>query len=176
MDQRTQNEMISILPRLRRFALGLTHDGSAADDLVQSACEKAIRNIEQWQQGTRLDSWMFRILQTTHIDQMRTQKHRTAHIEETLCTRADSIDGEASAMARLTLDHVSTAMDRLSDDQRAVVILVSVEGYAYKEAADILGIPVGTLTSRLMRARSTLMQSLDASSTGNAQNITKAMA
>ena len=166
MDQRTQHEMISILPRLRRFAVGLTRDSAQADDLVQIACEKAIRQIHQWQYGTRLDSWMFRIIQTTHIDQLRAQKHRNSHLVNDQNQMPQYFDGENFIMARLSLENVSKALENLTEDHRAVIMLVFVEGYPYKEAAEILNIPIGTLTSRLMRARNTLLQKASANDSG----------
>ena len=161
MDARTQQELVSILPRLRRFALGLTRNGASADDLVQAACEKAIARIDQWEVGTRLDSWMFRIIQTTHIDQIRSQKRRDGHLELVEGQTEKSFDGERAAEASLTLDAVRRAIYTLPDDQRAVVMLVSVEGLSYKEASEALEIPMGTLTSRLVRARTALARILE---------------
>lgn len=161
MDARTQQELVAILPRLRRFALGLTRDGAQADDLVQSACEKAITRIDQWEPGTRLDSWMFRIIQTTHIDQIRGQKRRDAYLEVVENHADHSFDGERAQEANMTLDAVRRAIYNLPEEQRAVVMLVSVEGLSYKEAAETLEIPMGTLTSRLVRARSALARMLN---------------
>jgi len=154
------------LPRLRRFALGLTRNGAEADDLVQAACEKAITRIDQWEQGTRLDSWMFRIIQTTHIDQIRAQKRRNAYHEVIQGQGEQSFDGENAVQASLTLDNVRHAIYALPEDQRAVVMLVSVEGLSYKEASDVLEIPMGTLTSRLVRARTALTRMMEVSDHG----------
>ena len=156
MDARTQQELVAILPRLRRFALGLTRNGAEADDLVQAACEKAITRIEQWEPGTRLDSWMFRIIQTTHIDLIRGKKRREGYLEVIEGQVENSFDGERAAEASMTLDAVRRAIYTLPDEQRAVVMMVSVEGLSYKEAAEVLQIPMGTLTSRLVRARTAL--------------------
>lgn len=156
LDARTQQELVAILPRLRRFALGLTRNGAEADDLVQSACEKAITRIDQWEVGSRLDSWMFRIIQTTHIDQIRGQKRRDNYLEVIEHHTENAFDGERAAEANMTLDAVRRAIYNLPEEQRAVVMLVSVEGLSYKEAAEALEIPMGTLTSRLVRARTAL--------------------
>ena len=156
MDARTQQELVAILPRLRRFALGLTRNGAEADDLVQAACEKAIARIDQWEPGTRLDSWMFRIIQTTHIDLIRGNKRRDGYLEVIEGQVENSFDGERAAEASMTLDAVRRAIYTLPDEQRAVVMMVSVEGLSYKEAAEVLQIPMGTLTSRLVRARTAL--------------------
>lgn len=161
LDARTQQELVALLPRLRRFALGLTRNGAEADDLVQNACEKAISRIDQWEPGTRLDSWMFRIIQTTHIDAIRGQKRRDNHLEVIGDYEESSHDGERASEARLTLDAVRRAIYTLPDEQRAVVMLVSVEGLSYKEAAETLEIPMGTLTSRLVRARTALARMMN---------------
>ncbi len=161
MDSSAQQELVRLLPRFRRFALGLTRNTDAADDLVQAALEKAITRFDQWQSGTRLDSWVFRIIQTTHIDQIRSQKRRDNYLEVVETQGVNAFDGEAHVQATLTLDKVRRAILNLSDDQRAVVMLVSVEGLSYREAADTLDIPIGTLTSRLVRARNRMMQMLN---------------
>ena len=166
MDARTQQDLISILPRLRRFALGLTRNGAAADDLVQAACEKAISRISQWQPGTRLDSWVFRIIQTTHIDQIRSQKRRDTYLEVMEGQTDQSFDGQSALEATLTLDTVRKAIFDLPEEQRAVVMLVCVEGLSYKEASDVLEIPMGTLTSRLVRARTALVRMTDTQGDG----------
>lgn len=161
MDARTQQELVAILPRLRRFALGLTRNGAQADDLVQNACEKAITRIDQWEPGTRLDSWMFRIIQTTHIDHIRGQKRRDGYLEVIESQGEPAFDGERAAEASMTLDAVRRAIYNLPNEQRAVVMLVSVEGLSYKEAAETLEIPMGTLTSRLVRARTALARMMN---------------
>lgn len=155
MDKRTKAEMIALLPRLRRFARGLTGSEEEADDLVQAACERAIQRIGQWQPGTRLDSWMFRIMQNLWIDAIRMGKLRGSHLSivDPESQQAPGMDGEQATMNRLTLEAVRRGVQRLPPDQRSVLLLVCVEGSSYKEAADTLGIPVGTVMSRLSRAR-----------------------
>lgn len=155
MDKRTKAEMISLLPRLRRFARGLTGSEVEADDLVQGACERAIQRIGQWQPGTRLDSWMFRIMQNLWIDAIRMGKLRGSHLSvvDPESHQIPGVDGEQATMNRLTLEAVRRGVQRLPPDQRSVLLLVCVEGHSYKETADTLGIPVGTVMSRLSRAR-----------------------
>lgn len=147
--------MIALLPRLRRFARGLTGSEVEADDLVQAACERAIQRIGQWQPGTRLDSWMFRIMQNLWIDAIRMGKLRGSHLSvvDPESQQAQGLDGEQTTMNRLTLEAVRRGVQRLPPDQRSVLLLVCVEGQSYKETADALGIPVGTVMSRLSRAR-----------------------
>ncbi|UCH73096.1 MAG: RNA polymerase sigma factor [Rhodospirillales bacterium] len=155
LDKRTKAEMIALLPRLRRFARGLTGSEEEADDLVQAACERAIQRINQWQPGTRLDSWMFRIMQNLWIDAIRVGKLRGSHLSlvEPEGQKTPGMDGEQATMNRLTLEAVRRGVQRLPPDQRSVLLLVCVEGCSYRETAETLGIPVGTVMSRLSRAR-----------------------
>jgi RNA polymerase sigma-70 factor (ECF subfamily) len=149
----------ALLPRLRRFGRTLCRTGEDADDLVQMAVEKALTRTDQWTPGTRLDSWMFRIMQTTWIDELRARERRSQTFvpeEEGEHVGVDSNAAQVEAMA------VRKAVSRLGDDQRAVVGLVLVEGLSYQEAAEVLDIPVGTLTSRLARAREALQAMLGA--------------
>lgn len=147
--------MVALLPRLRRFAFGLTGSMDEADDLVQAACERALSRLHQWQPGTRLDSWLYRIAQTLWLDQMRIRKHRGNPVESEVLDQLPASGGR-SAEGEHTLALVSAAMDRLPEEQRLVLVLVSVEGLSYKEAAAVLEVPVGTVMSRLARARKRL--------------------
>lgn len=157
---RFEEELIELLPRLRRFARGLTREVSDADDLCQAAVERALKSRGQWQRGTRLDSWMYRITRNLWIDNRRAAHRRGAHtpIDDAILQVAG--EGAAEVEAGALRDDVGGAMARLPDEQREVVMLVLVEGYAYREAADILGVPIGTVTSRLARGRDALMHLL----------------
>jgi RNA polymerase sigma-70 factor, ECF subfamily len=147
------NEMVALLPRLRRFACGLAGSLADADDLVQGACLRALDRIEQWRPGTRLDSWMFRILQNLWIDQLRERRGREVAMDpDDLAERAVG-DAARENEARIELAQVRREIAKLAPEQRAVLMLVSVEGVSYKEAAEILEIPIGTVMSRLARAR-----------------------
>ena len=148
-----RRDLSVLLPRLRRFALALARNREDADDLVQIALERALTRSGQWQPGTRLDSWIFRIMQNAWIDHLRA---RTRHAETFVDEELGEQVGVSTTDALIDGIAVRKAMQRLGDDQRAVVALVLVEGLPYKEAADVLGIPIGTLTSRLARARETL--------------------
>ena len=152
-------QLIAVLPRLRRFARGLAGNAAEADDLVQAACERALARAHQFQEGTRFDSWMFRIVQTIRIDQLRARDVRKEDGE----VAEDRLGSDAPVRrieARLALDEVRLAVDRLPPEQRAVLMLVTVDGLSYKEAADVVGVPVGTIMSRLARARVALHQQL----------------
>jgi RNA polymerase sigma factor (sigma-70 family) len=146
------------LPRLRRFAHGLTRDAADADDLTQQTAERALKSRDQWQPGTRLDSWAYRIMRNLWIDTARARQRRDkvlapAELGETIGTAGD-------AESRVELHYLMRAMDRLPDEQREAVALVMIEGLAYAEAADVLEVPIGTLTSRLVRGRQALMTML----------------
>ena len=155
------DQLIAVLPRLRRFARGLTGTAAEADDLVQAACERALARQHQFQEGTRFDSWMFRIVQTIWIDQLRARDVRKEDgdvAEERLGTDAP----RRAIEARIALAEVRRAVDRLPPDQRTTLMLVTVEGLSYKEAAAVAGVPVGTIMSRLARARMALQAQLEA--------------
>jgi len=155
------DQLIAVLPRLRRFARGLSGSVADADDLVQAACERALARQHQFQEGTRFDSWMFRIVQTIWIDQVRSRDVRKedGDIAE---DRLGSDEPARRVEARLALDEVRRALDRLPPDQRTALLLVTVEGLSYKEAAEVVQVPVGTIMSRLARARIALQLQLAA--------------
>ena len=157
-----RDDIAALLPRLRRFGRTLARNMEDADDLVQIAVERALTHSHQWQPGTRLDSWMFRIMQNAWIDESRARERRQqTFVEE----EAGENVGVSTNDAQMDVLAVRRAVAQLSDEQRAVVGLVLVEGLPYKEAADVLGIPIGTLTSRLARARDAL-QAILAGPTG----------
>lgn len=146
-------QIVALLPRMRRFACSLTGSRDEGDDVVQSACERALSRLDQWQPGTRLDSWMFRIIQTTWIDRVRSRRLRGEDQATDIVESMVGEDGRRMTEARLTLQRVRRAIDQLPENQRSVLVLVSVDGLSYREAAKILDVPVGTVMSRLARAR-----------------------
>jgi RNA polymerase sigma-70 factor, ECF subfamily len=142
-----------LLPRLRRFARVITRNVADADDLVQVAVEKALARAAQWRPGSRLDSWMFGIMKNAWVDEIRARRRRErVHAPE----EAGAAVGDRSAAARDIALSVQAAMARLPEEQRLAIALVLVEGLPYKDAAESLGIPIGTLTSRLARGREAL--------------------
>lgn len=157
-----EEEMLALLPRLRRFARSLTRDLPDADDLCQLAVERALKSRDQWQPGTRLDAWMYRIMRNSWIDEARARTRRA----QTFAPEEDGMgvgdDGHEAIERNVAISEVDRAMAKLPDEQREVIALVLVEGLAYKEAAEILEIPMGTLTSRLVRGRQALVQMLEA--------------
>lgn len=155
--ERLRSELAALLPRLRRFGRALTHHREDADDLVQVALERALLHAGQWQPGTRLDSWVFRIMKNAWTDEIRSRARRDAVL---LPEEAGEHVGVASMDAHADALAVQQAMARLNEDQRVVVALVLVEGLPYKEAAEVLDVPIGTVTSRLARAREALQAQL----------------
>lgn len=153
MESAIRQQLIALLPRLRRFAYGLTGTQDEADDLVQAACEKALSRLHQWQPDTRLDSWMFRIIQTIRIDQLRALKVRGETVDPEEAERIPSVDGTQVAESQHTLELVKQAMNHLPEDQRLVLVMICIDGLSYQEAATTLEVPVGTVMSRLARAR-----------------------
>ena len=159
MDRLT-NEIVGLLPRLRRLGRVLTRDVTDADDLVQMTVERALRHRGQWRPGTRLDSWMFRIMKNAWIDESRVRSRRAAVMSPEALGEHVGDDGAAGLDARLEARALEAAVARLPEDQRLAVALVLVEGLSYKEAAEVLGVPQGTLTSRLGRGRAVLIAEL----------------
>lgn len=155
-----EQELLALLPRLRRFARGLARDAADADDLCQAAIERALKSRAQWQPGTRLDSWMYKITRNIWIDSRRAAGRRGLHddIDDGVMQIAN--DDFRRMEAQMELGDIDRAMAKLPDEQREAVMLVLVEGYAYREAAEILEVPVGTLTSRLGRGREALLREL----------------
>jgi RNA polymerase sigma-70 factor (ECF subfamily) len=161
LSQQVKAEMVSLLPRLRRFAYGLTGSLDEGDDLTQAACEKALRSLVQFTAGTRLDSWMYRIAQNLWIDRRRSQQaQRELIVEPADLESLATADGVREMDRRLDLADVRREVALLPEDQRAVLLLVSVEGFGYRQAAEILEIPIGTVMSRLARARLALGRAL----------------
>ncbi len=164
-------QLVTMLPRLRRFAVSLTGSRDRADDLVQGTCERALKAADSWQAGTRLDSWLYRIMQNLWIDEMRKMKTRGQEqpVEEAYGLAGE--DGARSAEASLAASEVMVALGKLPEEQRVVITLVCVEDMSYREASDILGIPIGTVMSRLSRARRALAEALGAGSLDEAMRF-----
>lgn len=156
MDVDIRLQIVTMLPRLRRFARSLAGQPDRADDLVQATCERALRSIDSWQTGTRLDSWLYRIMQNLWIDEMR--KRRTHGLERPVEDAFDLVgdDGERRAESRFAAAEVMAALEHLPQEQRVVISLVCVEELSYREVASVLGIPIGTVMSRLARGRRAL--------------------
>lgn len=155
-EEALRQEIVGYLPRLRRFARSLARDPDRADDLVQAACQRALERLDQVREGTRLDSWLYRIIYTRWIDKLRRGKTRSANL-----VVLTGEDATVAANARVGQDlaaalDIKKALEKLPAEHHAAITLVSVEGYSYEEAASVLDVPVGTVASRVARARAML--------------------
>ena len=145
-----REQLTALVPMLRRFAFSLTGSRHHADDLLQNTLERLLsRGVPE---DVELAKWAFRVCRNIWIDEYRARKIRqkAAQLPE---LEEPTIDGEQEVCAQISLREVSTAMDKLPDDQRSILALVAVQGMSYKEVADTLSIPLGTVMSRLARAR-----------------------
>lgn len=155
--------MVALLPRLRRFALMLTGSRADADDLVQATCERAILRRDGWIVGSALDRWLFKIAHNLHRNQRRDHANRLRLVRAHGETQPWATDGAGHAESGAMLREVRERILALPEEQRAALTLVAIEGLSYQEAADLLGLPIGTVTSRLGRAREALRAALEPS-------------
>lgn len=146
------------LPRLRRFAHALSRDPADADDLTQMTVERALVARNQWQPGTRLDSWLYRIMRNLWIDTARSRARKGKLEAPPEAAEAVGVDPRPGVEAALDLQRIMLAMNRLPDEQREVIALILIEGLGYREAAEMLDLPIGTVSSRLVRGRLALME------------------
>jgi len=150
-------ELAVVWPRLRRFAHALARNTADADDLAQMAAEKAFKSFNQFKPGTNFDYWMFRICRTVWIDMLRSGTRRAAHEAPAEAAEAIGFDPRPSTEAAIDLKTAMAAMQRLPEEQREVVALILIDGFGYREAAEILNQPIGTISSRLARGRQALL-------------------
>lgn len=155
-----REDIVDLIPRLRRFAFGLTGNHTDADDVVQIALERSLTRLHQFKPGTRLDSWMFRIVQNCWFNECRRKQRTETGMDMTDLERLPNAPATNHSHRHDQMRDIMHAMSYLNDNQRSLVMTVLVEGYSYKEAADLLEIPMGTVMSRLTRARKTLMNIL----------------
>ena len=153
-------ELAAVWPRLRRLAHALARNPADADDLAQMAAEKAFKSFSQFQPGTNFDSWMFRICRTVWIDMIRSGTRRAAHEAPPEAGEKAGFDPRPATEAAIDLATAMAAMQRLPEEQREVVALILIDGCGYREAADILDQPIGTVSSRLARGRQALLSLL----------------
>ena len=157
-----ERDLLALLPRLRRFARSLARDAADADDLLQVAIERALKARQQWQPGTSMDAWMMRIVRNCWIDEVRSRARRAQTFVPEDAGASVGVAAHEDVERNAEMRDVDKAMDSLPPEQREAIALVLVEGLAYKEAAEILDIPIGTLTSRLTRGRQALARTLEA--------------
>jgi RNA polymerase sigma-70 factor, ECF subfamily len=161
MSKEVRHRIVELLPRLRRFSYALTGDTDRGDDLVQETCARALSRLEQWEPGTRLDSWMFKIAQNIWIDHRRSLKVRgeTTEIEQAYDVSGE--DGWNVVEYRSTFKRVSQAISQLPEEQQVLIALICVDGLSYREAAENLNISNGTVMSRLSRARQAIHKTMN---------------
>lgn len=163
-------DIVALLPRLLRFCRALSRNAADADDLLQAAVERALVNAGKWRQGTRLDSWIYRIAQNIAIDWSRASAVRGVPAELDMVADVTGDDGIAVVEGRSDLGQVALAFAALPAEQRAVLTLVTLDGLSYREAAEILDVPAGTVMSRLSRARGALQKSIDVPDIGEGRH------
>jgi RNA polymerase sigma-70 factor, ECF subfamily len=150
-------EIVACIPSLRRYARGLAHDPERADDLVQDTLERAWGRFSMWQRRGAIRAWMFGIMHNLHIDRLRSQRNTPED-----SAGDDLPDAAAAAPAdHLAMRDLERALQRLPAEQREVLLLVGVEELSYREIATVTGVPIGTVMSRLSRARERLRAELD---------------
>lgn len=142
------------IPRLRRYALALTGNPTAADDLVQDCLERAIRKRHLWKRHGSIRNWLYRIQYNVFINQSAHRRRARRHIP--LDEMPAALSEPARQEHQVACHDIAEAMQRLPEEQRAAIALTALEGLSYDEAADVLGIPIGTLRSRLSRGRESL--------------------
>jgi RNA polymerase sigma-70 factor (ECF subfamily) len=152
-DHELQHQIAGLLPRLSRFARVLAGSRAEADRLLQSVCERALHHTRQWDAGTRLDGWLFRIAQTLWRDRGHAGQ---ARVWATETSRPSAADAAPHADIDVLVRRVQQAVDTLPEEQRVVLLLVCVEGMNYRDAAEAASIPLGTLVTRLAQARLSL--------------------
>jgi len=152
---RARPDLIEHLPRLRRYARALTGDVNRADDLVQDTLERALAKLDLWQPGSDLRAWLFTLMHNLFVNQIRIRRPLETVMEDAL---DEAVSG--GQMEAMHARDIHAALARLPDEQRAVLLLVGLEQFGYAEAAQVLGVPTGTVMSRLSRARERMRQML----------------
>ena len=150
-----KRELIEILPRLRRFARSLTRSMSEADDLVQEACVKALARADQWDASQPLDRWVFRIARNHWISELRKTSVRVGE-GQVPAEESSELTTMETGEARVAVGEIAGRIAALPPELSSILLTVSVEGYSYAEAAELFEIPIGTVMSRIHRARKTL--------------------
>ncbi len=155
-----RDELVTLLPRLRRFSLSVTGSVQDGEDLLHSALERALRHESSWQPGTRLDSWMYRIIRNLWIDERRAKRNQDVSLD--VVGEAALEGGRDTAEHLLDLAQTRRALLALPEEQRSVLCLVVLEGMTYQEAAAALDVPIGTVMSRLSRGRAAMVGRMSA--------------
>jgi RNA polymerase sigma-70 factor (ECF subfamily) len=165
-----RSEITGEVPHLRRFARALTGDAALADDLVQDCIERALRKQHLFDEARSLRTWLFTILRNLYISGLRRSAHgRADKSVDEMISGEDAVRPEQES--RLAMSDIALALDRLPTAHREVLLLIALEDMSYREVAEIIGVPVGTVMSRLSRARGNLRAMLDDGDTTNLRRI-----
>jgi RNA polymerase sigma-70 factor (ECF subfamily) len=156
-DRQLRLDLVALVPRLRRVAAAITGSLEAGDDLVQATCLRVLERSDQFQPGTRFDSWVLRILRNIWLDEKRREAVRGIRVDPELVALSDGGAGARRPEDRMMMRRVGREFQALPGEQRMVLTLVAIDGWSYREAAEILDIPIGTVMSRLSRARARLL-------------------
>lgn len=151
------NELIQHIPRLRRYARALAGDSARADDLVQDTLERALAKLDLWRPDSDLRAWLFTLMHNLFINQIRSSRNQSLHgLDEAAHLPVSGGQDES-----LAIRDIHTALSKLPEEQREVILLVGLEQFSYADAARILGVAQGTVMSRLSRARERMRQTLE---------------
>lgn len=148
-----RQQLVASIPKLRAFALSLASHADYADDLVQETLMKAWHHQHSFQEGTNIKAWLFTILRNEFFSQLRKRKRE---VEDADGDYAAGVTTPGAQEAQLDMADLRIALQQLPDDQREAVVLVGASGFSYQEVAEICGVPVGTVKSRVNRARGKL--------------------
>jgi RNA polymerase sigma-70 factor, ECF subfamily len=152
--------ILAEMPRLRRYARALLRDRDSADDLVQDCLERALSRLDNWRTGENPRRWLFTIMHHLFVDQMRKTKRRAEVVMLTL-DDSEALSSPAEQTESIASREIMDALQAIGPERRAALVIVGIEGFSYAEAATILGIPAGTLMSRVARGREELRGLLD---------------
>ncbi len=156
----THEAILSAIPRLRRYAHALVGNAEAADDLVQACLERALSRLHLWREGSNMQAWLITILRNQFINQLRINQSRLAAAASPRAGDPDTYPVPPTQHQTLAVMDITGALNSIPNEQREVLLLVGLEGFSYKETAEILGIPIGTVMSRLARGRESMREAM----------------
>lgn len=153
-----RDELVEHLPAMRAFAISLTRNGSLADDMVQDTLVKAWTNIEKFEPGTNMRAWLFTILRNTYYSSRRKSKREVADVDGVF---TESLAEKPAHDGHMQMNDFRKALGKLKDEQREALLLIGASGFSYEEAAEMCGVAVGTIKSRVNRARAQLAELME---------------
>ncbi len=163
-----RDQVVALIPRLRRYAHALAGDAGLADDLVQDTLERALGKFHLWRPGSDLRAWLFTLMHNVYVNQLRRRRESTAFDEETM-----EIPVRAAQAGALLSRDLQRGLQRLPAEQLEVLLLVVLEDMSYQEVATTLGVPIGTVMSRLSRARDKLRTAMEGTPSAERLQVVK---